>query len=266
MAGGQAEIDLAVAHLSALLERHMPDLIRSFTLIGSAADGDFRVGKSDLDFVAVLARPLSEADIEGLVILHRLYAADMTLATLDGLWLTQSELAAGPDAVPAGPSTRDGEFLATATGNRNPVTWVMLREQSRTVIGELDRTALWRDDARLMSWTRENVESYWAPWLKDASRPMGKLGLWLLGGAGVMWAVLGISRLHYTLATAHVTSKSGAGEHALEVFEPRWHGIVAEALRLRRGEGGGRYANPLARRREVLDYVAMVIAAMRAGG
>ncbi len=78
-----------------------------------------------------------------------------------------------------------------------------------------------------------------------------------------MWGVLGVSRLHFTLATGAVASKSAAGEHALTVFEPRWHRIIKESLRIRRGEGRSLYGNPFARRRDALDFVAMAIAAMR---
>jgi hypothetical protein len=261
--GGQAEIDLAAGHLTGLLERYMPGLLKSLNLVGSAADGDFRVGSSDLDFVAVLARPISGEEIEGLVIVHRLYAADMTLATLDGIWVSEAELAAGPDAIPDGPSTRSGQFLAAARGNRNPVTWFVLREQSRTIVGELDRAGIWYDPSRLMSWTRQNVDEYWAPWLARARRFLTRPGLAMLGPSAVMWGVLGISRLHHTLATGRIVSKSGAGDYALSAFEPRWHRIIEESLRIRRDEGGPRYGSPFARRRDALDFVAMAIEAIR---
>ncbi len=87
----------------------------------------------------------------------------------------------------------------------------------------------------------------------------------MLGSAAPMWGVLGISRLHYTLATGRIASKAAAGEYALKTFDPRWERIVAECLRIRLGHGKPGYGNPFARRREALDFVAMVIAAIRAG-
>ncbi len=62
-----------------------------------------------------------------------------------------------------------------------------------------------------------------------------------------------------------MASKSAAGEHALQAFEPRWHRIVKESLRIRRGEGKSLYGSPFARRRDALDFVAMAIAAIRNG-
>src|SRR5712692_5094651 len=47
------------------------------------------------------------------------------------------------------------------------------------------------------------------------------------------WCVLGVSRLHHLLATGAMTSKSGAGRHALAVFDSQWQAIIHEALRAR---------------------------------
>src|SRR5688500_17980380 len=156
----QAEIELAAHQFASLLTRHLPGFLQSLSLVGSAVDGDYRVGRSDLDFVAVMNRAAREDELEALTSVHRLYAADLTLPKLDGICVTPSDLAAGPDAAARGPSTENGVFLADARGTRNPVTWLTLRDRGRTILGELDRPAIWRDPARLASWTRENVETY----------------------------------------------------------------------------------------------------------
>jgi hypothetical protein len=259
----QAEIDLAANQFVRLLTRHLPGFLQSFSLVGSAVDGDFRAGRSDLDFVAVVSRPITAEDIDALVIVHRLYAADLTFPVLDGIWITEADLRAGPDTCTPGPATRDGVLLEQAVGNRNPITWFALRSGSRTMVGELDRDALWHDPARLRSWTCENVEAYWAGWRARAGRMLSVWGLRMLGPSAVMWGVLGISRLHFTLSAGAVGSKSAAGEHALKVFEPRWHRIINESLRIRRGEGKSLYHNPFARRRDALDFVGMAITAIR---
>lgn len=264
--GARSEIDLAAGGLTRLLQRHVPALVESLHIVGSAADGDFRPGRSDLDFVAILSRPATTGDLEALTIVHRLYASDLTFPPLDGIWLTTAELAAGPDVAGDGPTTHAGHFLEQSHGNRNPITWLALRQQPLTVLGEPpDRAALWYDAERVASWACENVESYWTSWLQRASKTFGGTGLAMLGQAAPMWGVLGISRLHYTLATGRIASKSTAGEHALTAFDPRWQRILRESLRIRRGERGSLYRNPLTRRREALDFVGMAIAAIREG-
>ena len=256
------EIDLAADHLTALITRHLPNLLLSLDLVGSAVDGDFRPGRSDLDFVAVMHQAPNDDELEGIGILHRLYAGDPTLPALDGIWVTADELAAGPDIAAQGPTSDNGVFRAVARGNRNPVTWATLRDRGRTVLGELDRGPIWQDRARLIEWTRNNVEDYWVRWLADSSRLGTQRGRAMLGGEAAMWGVLGISRLHATVATGAILSKSAAGERARDVFAPEWHAVINEALRIRRREGAGGLG-PLRRRRQALDYVAMVIEAIR---
>jgi len=248
----------AAQRLAGLVERYVPGLLVGLHLVGSVVDGDFQPGRSDLDFVAVLAHPADGDELEALGLVHRSYAADGTLPMLDGIWITQPDLAVGPDAVPDGPTTHDNRFAFVGRGNRNPVTWAMLR-RARSVVGSLDIASLWWDPARLRAWVRQNVEEYWASWVERAQRPWTGLGL--LKGGTVAWGVLGISRMLYTLRTGKVTSKSGAGEWMLDVVEPQWRGIVEEALQIRQ-TGRGRIA-PLRRRREALAFMAMVLRMIR---
>lgn len=256
--------DLAMAaakRLADLVARYTPGLLVDIHLVGSAADGDFHPGRSDLDFVAVLSRPATDEELELLALVHRSYAADPTMPPLDGIWLTEPHLAAGPDATPDSPTSHDNRFEPVARGNRNPVTWATLR-RARSVVGPLEVETLWWDPARLRAWTRANVEDYWARWIAEAERPASALGLATLRSGMVMWGVLGLSRLFYTLRTGAIASKTAAGEYALGVVEPRWHGIVAEALTIRR-TGRGRMFNRLRRRKEALGFMRMLIDEIR---
>jgi len=252
-AGAASTIDLATGHFVSLLQRNTGDLIAGLHLVGSIADGDFRPGRSDLDFVAVLSRPLTDEDAEALVLVHRSYRSDPTLPSLDGIWLTEADLRAGPDAIGDGPTSQQSDFVIAARGNRNPVTWHALAN-AVTLIGELDRAALWQDRERLVEWVGENAASYWRRWLAGAAG----LSPAMLGRALPMWGVLGISRLAYTKATGEIASKSTAGEWALLAFDPRWRPIIAEALAYR-GSQPSKYANPFARRRDALLFVEMAI-------
>lgn len=251
-------VDLAAGRLAGLVDRYVPELVTGLHIIGSAMDGDFRPGRSDLDFVAVLSRAPTEEELEALAIIHRSYGSDPTMPLLDGIWITAADIAAGPDATPPGPTTSDSQFLELAEGNRNPVTWAQLGD-ARTARGMLGREAIWSDPARLVGWVNENAAGYWTRWHASSDGLWSPGGLALLRPATVMWCVLGICRLLYTAETGRIASKSGAGEWALGVVEPQWRPILAEALRIRRGEWGDAYRNPIRRRREALDFLAMMI-------
>jgi len=251
---------LAATRLATLVERFAPGLLIGLHLVGSVADGDFQTGRSDLDFVAVLAHPAYGDELEALSLVHRSYAADGTLPLLDGIWITEADLSAGPDAVREGPTTHDNRFAFIGHGNRNPVTWTTLR-RARSIVGALDATSLWADAGRLKAWTRQNVEDYWARWLAAAQKPLSPLGLRALRGSLAAWGVLGLSRMLYTLRTGEVTSKTVAGEWVLGMVGPHWQGIVAEARRIRR-TGRGRMS-PIRRRRDSLAFMAMLLEMIR---
>ena len=252
-------VDLAVSTLAKLLTRYGGDLVTGLHLVGSMADGDFRPGRSDLDFVAILSRPPTDLDSEALGIIHRSYGTDPTFPKLDGIWLTEADLSAGPDAVADGPTSVEGSFRARARGNRNPVTWVSL-QRSVAIIGELDRTVLWQDRDRLRAWVKDNAATYWRRWHQRTSGS-GLPGLAMLGRAAPMWGVLGIARLHYTVSTGEIASKSTAGGWALETFDGQYRKIVEEALAFRRGAASA-YRNPFVRRRDALAFVGMAIEAV----
>jgi Domain of unknown function (DUF4111) len=80
----------------------------------------------------------------------------------------------------------------------------------------------------------------------------------------VQWCVPGVTRLHYTIATGDITSKSGACRYALATFPDTWHMVIAEALALRRGEQPVPRSR-LSRHRDVLGFMAFVIDDANAG-
>ncbi|WP_245524439.1 MULTISPECIES: aminoglycoside adenylyltransferase domain-containing protein [Methylobacterium] len=81
----------------------------------------------------------------------------------------------------------------------------------------------------------------------------------LLAADGVERFVLGMCRLHYVLATGVVPSKSNAGLYGLITFQPEWHRIIDEALRVRREpEAAGLYGTLGERGRDALAVVRIV--------
>jgi hypothetical protein len=137
-------------------------------------------------------------------------------------------------------------------------------------MGPIPLTPLWADSETLTAWTLDNLTSYWRSLLDRAARFVSLWSLSTFASYRAVWVVLGVSRLHYTLATGDISSKEDAGRYALQAFPDKWHRIVNESLRIRRAdyarpdfsnvlaevndflrvrrEGGSLYATPLARR------------------
>jgi aminoglycoside adenylyltransferase-like protein len=74
--------------------------------------------------------------------------------------------------------------------------------------------------------------------------------------------VLGVSRLHYTLATGEIVGKEAAGEYALTTSGPEWRAVIEDALAFWRGAPPPRdrfRRHPTRRTRGAADFVAHVI-------
>jgi hypothetical protein len=165
------------------------------------------------------------------------------------------------------------------------VTWNIVASRGVRCRGsEPAHLAIWTDSSALVSWTLNNFDSYWRPLLRRAHRFPDPWSMTAFTSYGAVWVVLGVCRLHYTLATRKIGSKEEAGCYGIRVFPERWHRALDEALRIRRADrarpdmasafseivddlrirqapdGGSLYRTPIARRSDVLAFAEMVIA------
>ena len=72
----------------------LPGFVTALWVTGSAASGDWRPDRSDVDFVAATERVSTLADLEALAALH----ASPGEPLYDGLYVAESDLAAPPAA------------------------------------------------------------------------------------------------------------------------------------------------------------------------
>jgi hypothetical protein len=105
--------------------------------------------------------------------------------------------------------------------------------------------------------TRE-MGSYWRPWVRQArTRPLRWLYSFTLQAQ--VWGVLGVTRLHATIMTGEVISKSAAGPYAMENFPSCWAPLIQNVLAGRLGDRPAPYNNPFARRSDALGCMEYVI-------
>ena len=121
----------------------------------------------------------------------------------------------------------DGAFEA------NPVVWRVLAKRAIAARGEAPSSEdVWFDADALRRWNLANLDSYWSDWVQWAGTKEGTEER-VRSEYGLQWLVLGVPRLHYTIATLDVTSKSGAGRYALEVAPAEWRAVLDTTLALR---------------------------------
>ena len=262
-----------------------PGLVEGLYLTGSTALGEFRPRTSDIDFLAVTSTCPDSGALEALGRAHSALRQRCRQPFFDGRYVTWAELARGPNQTGPGPYSYEGRFHARGMGDCNPVIWHTVAGHGVRCRGPVAADlVIWTDRAALASWTRGNFDSYWRPLLRRASRFPDPWSITAFTSYGAVWVVLGVCRLHYTLATGKIGSKEEAGEYGIQTFPEQWHRALNEALRIRRSDrarpsvtsvlseivddlrirraadGGSWYATPVARRRDVLKFADMVIA------
>ncbi|MES2340618.1 MAG: aminoglycoside adenylyltransferase domain-containing protein [Pseudomonadota bacterium] len=227
-----------------LIDAQAPGLVQGFHLVGSAVLDDWRPGASDVDFLAVTAQPLSDLQREAITAALLAYNRLPGRPPIEGEWMTAGDLTRPPATNPGVIALRTLDLHGYAVRGARPAE-------------------IWRDEAAVRAAILDNLDTYWTAWLRRARRLLTPLGIMMLNGWAPAWGVLGVARLAYSLETGDITSKTGAGRWALERF-PKHRRILAEALRLRAGEGEPLYRSRFPRKREALAAMADIMAACRA--
>jgi hypothetical protein len=250
-----AEVTAIASTYLRLVDEQLPGRIAGLYLVGSLALGDYRPGQSDVDLVAVTGSPLDFSELGQLQQLHRQLRHIAPRPALDGIYVTWRQLAAAPQSLSV-PYCRDGRFAPQGGFAANPVTWSILHRAPMPIRGPA-RPPVLHDDDLLRTWCRENLQDYWAAWVR-AARTRFKPQLFSLSRQATTWGVLGVTRLHATIRTARILSKSEATTYALQTFPSSWSPIVQEALAARLGTQSI-YRNAFARRRDALAFIEYVI-------
>jgi predicted nucleotidyltransferase len=268
-----APASAVVADLIARLDRAVPGRIEGFYVVGSVAMGAFVVGRSDVDFVAIVDRDLGRAELARLRGVH---ARGWTSALIrdvalrrrwpfvcNGIYLRGGGLERSPLEVTPLAAQVSGRFrIAPRRGfDVNPVTWHTLARHGIAVRGpKPEQLRIRTDSAELRIWTVGNLNDYWRRWVERVRRP-GLNRATVLGRRFIAGGVLGAPRLHYTIATGEVATKQAAGQYALETFEPRWHALIEDALAYWRGAPSLRpyRGHAAGRRHDAAEFVALVI-------
>ena len=240
------------------LDAEAPGLVTGLYLVGSLALGGYREGTSDVDFLAVTSRPPAGDDLAALRRIHAVLAEGRGWPQLDGVYLQASDLVLPPAMVTGQVRADQGEIRTGDGYEPNPVSWLILARHGLAFRGpDRDDLGVEPSPAALAAWTAANLQTYWTPWVESYSRSLRPSAL---SGRAVQWGVLGVPRLHYTLATGEVTTKEEAARYAARALGPAWHDILDEALRLRKRGRGTTYRTPVARRRDAVDFIRTVIA------
>ncbi|WP_433511089.1 aminoglycoside adenylyltransferase domain-containing protein [Nonomuraea sp. CA-143628] len=241
------DVARAVSRYLSVADQVVPGRICGFYVVGSIALGAWRVGRSDIDFVAAVDGDLGERDMRRLALLHKVgnvpaawqalvRARPSIPGTVNGVFVAVSDLGKPvtqirPIASHSGPSFKRGRGFEV-----NPVVWKVLLERGVTVRGPApNELGLDPEPSKLREWNLQQLHGHFATWAGKALS--GKPPRKPLQPAHrvAISRVLAPPRLHHTIVTGEVISKEAAAQYALDTFEARWHPLIRLALARRLG-------------------------------
>jgi hypothetical protein len=239
------EARVALEEYLAALDAALPGIARGIYVTGSAVLGDWRPRRSDLDILTVTERCLNDGELAALEALH---AGIPGRPYRDAIYIPAEAIGAhpapadedGPD--PATdcryPNAVDGVFHR-ARYRPDPVLWATLARHGLTVRGP-EAHSLGADPGKswLRDWNHGNLESYWRPWAANGRAAMaGHDPGEVLPDGVVPWAALGPGRLHATITTGEIISKTAAADYTAKLV-PEHGELLARAKAHRFGDDG----------------------------
>lgn len=218
------------------LDAAVGEIARGIYVTGSAALGDWRPQRSDLDILTVTARRLEDGELAALEALH---AGLPGRPYRDAIYLPAE--AVGADSADRYPSAVDG-VLHRARYRPDPVLWATLDRHGLTVRGPAARgLGVGPGEAWLRDWNHGNLESYWRPWAANARTILAGRGPGdPVPGDSVAWAALGPGRLHATITTGQIISKTAAADYTAKLL-PQHRDLLARAKAHRLGAVDGAF-------------------------
>jgi len=197
-------------------------------LEGSIALGEFEPDRSDIDFVAVTAGDVPHETFVALQALHARLAADAPKwgLELEGSYVPRHSIR------PHEPRPAAHPYIDRGTGRLEIVRqergyWVIhchvVREHGVVLAGPEPRTLIdpvHPDDLRRA--VSDVLHEWWVPMLDDPAR--------LQSWGYRCYAVLTMCRMLYSLSHGAIVSKRAAARWTLQTLDPRWSGLVHDAL------------------------------------
>ncbi|HEV2543871.1 MAG TPA: aminoglycoside adenylyltransferase domain-containing protein [Methylobacterium sp.] len=228
----RVDVARTVDRFLGLMAREGGPRLRGLYLVGSVALGDFRSGRSNIDFVALLEGAPGAAQTDALARVHAALA-QTDGPPLDGFYLPIEALRRAPEPGAAVPFSRDGTLRTGAPcGEVNPLVWRCLARANRPILGATPAAlGIADEDAPLHAHCRAVLDGSWRPWIARSEAALAQAAPDADCDVDALeYGVLGVSRLVCTLATGRVVSKREGGRFVLDRLPEAHREAVWDAL------------------------------------
>lgn len=240
------------------IEPALPGFLQDFYIYGSLSLGAFQNGFSDIDFIALINQHPKDDELKKLKDIHKNMQRKFSHTILDGYYLVKEEIEAENNRVIPSHYFSEGTFKGKRSFSKDSIDAFQLKKYGIIIKGQ--RVDYSVDFDIVLKNQKDNINTYWQNWLDGCKRfpSINYFGSYV-SIRSIEWGVLGVTRLCYTIREKDMTSKVGAGEYALGTVPEKWHKIIQEAIRFRKGEKQSLYRSVRKRRADALAYMEYVI-------
>ncbi|OCA91547.1 hypothetical protein A8F94_03825 [Bacillus sp. FJAT-27225] len=243
-----------------LIDLRLKGFLDSYYLTGSISMNAFTPGQSDIDFFAVINREATKDEIISLKEIHASIHTQYSDLVLDGFYVQKAEIESNEDEWNC-LRFNDGEFHGEVKYGRHSIDAYQLAEYGVSIKGRnVSELCISVDWDILLARMKNNLNTYWVNWMKRSKTfPSASYFGLFFSVKEVEWGVLGVTRLFYTFKEKDIASKAEAGDYALKSVPKRWHKILHESLRLRKGIKPSYYRSVFQRRTDALEFMEYMI-------
>lgn len=240
------------------VERSLPGFLQDFYIYGSLSLDAFQNGFSDIDFIALINQHPTVDELQKLKDIHKHMQRKFSNTILDGYYLVKEEMTAENQRVIPSHYFSEGKFNGKRSFSKDSIDAFQLKKYGIIIKGQ--RVDYSMDFDIVLKNQKDNINTYWQNWLDSCRRfpSINYLGSFV-SIRSIEWGVLGVTRLFFTILEKDITSKVGAGVYALGTVPEKWHKIIQEAIRWRKGEKKSLYRSVRKRRADALAYMEYVI-------
>jgi predicted nucleotidyltransferase len=239
----------------ALVNQRLPGLIKAWFIEGSIALEGFNEHFSDIDFLVVLDRTATSAEIESLRLIHKTIEKDYPKREIMGNYLPTDAWSLFNGQRESHLRYHRDILQPQKRFDLDSVEGWILKHHGIALIGpdpqSLRFTVDWNVIIRKM---RGNLNSYWAGYTRRPNRIISLYSDW-----GIQWTVLGVLRQFYSFREDSITTKIEAGEYALTCMPTRWHRLIQEAIDIRECKPASAYRFRIMRVIDTINFVKYVI-------
>ncbi|OPH59034.1 hypothetical protein BC351_22160 [Paenibacillus ferrarius] len=236
--------------------------VESVYLYGSVALNDYIEGTSDIDFVAIVRKPLTQLEIQSIMAAHEEVERELPNADIMGAYILLEDVGKKPNEMNTFVAYFNKRLHTDGSGaDINPITWWILKKHGIRIYGSAVAFHYEIDLASLLAYVKGNLNSYWVNWIDRLEKQLSfdnvledVTYIEQLDKA-IEWCTLGMLRQWYTLKERDITSKIGAGNYGIQQLPEKWHGLIQEAIAIKRLEPSRYY---LSQKERLTDLVALL--------